>query len=158
MGMAFLDFIQNRKASQQRPAAANTPQTPKPETAKEMYSRQAARETVNPKALEQLSPDQRAKVDAIKERLEKATQHIDKNAQSPASAPSDSMGNREALRQSMTGQDKTAPALSPTSAETGRTAVGNAPAPSNETPAKTPAKPAERAPQTVPRPRPSWER
>ncbi len=62
-----------------------------------------------------MPPDQQAKVEAIKARLEKATQHINKDANTPSSAaPSD--GNREAVRQNQTAQDKTAPALSPTSA------------------------------------------
>ena len=153
--MALLDFIQNRNASQQR-SVADKPQTPKPQTAKEMYSRQAAQQPANQKPMEQMPADQKAKVDAIKERLEKATQHIDKTAQSPA-APTDSMGNREALRQNMTGQGKTAPALSPTDARAGRAVEGNAPEQSSKSPAKTPEKSASR-PQTLPRPRPSWER
>ena len=154
--MAFLDFIQNRNAAAQQPAA-NKPQPQTPETAKEMYSQQAAQETANRKPLEQMPPDQRAKVDAIKERLEKATQHIDKNAHSPAPASADSMGNREALRQNMTGQDKAAPALSPTDHQAGQTVQGNAPAPSNQSPSQTAEKSTSRS-QTFPRPRPSWER
>ena len=153
--MALLDFIKNRSNAQQ--TVANKPQAPKLETAKEMYSRQAAQQTANNRPLEQMPPDQREKVDAIKERLEKATQHIDKSAQLPTAAPTDSMDNREALRQNQTGQDKTAPALSPTDHQTGRAVEANAHAPSNETPAKTPEKPIARA-QTLPRPRPSWER
>jgi hypothetical protein len=154
--MAFLDFMQNRNAAAQQPAA-HKPQPQKPETAREMYSRQAAQQTANQKSLEQMPPDQRAKVDAIKERLENATQHIDKSAHSPAAAPTDSMDNREALRQNQTGQDKTAPALSPTDARTGRTAEGSAPVTPKESPSQTPEKSAARS-QTLPRPRPSWER
>jgi hypothetical protein len=58
----------------------------------------------------------------------------------------------------MASQDKTTPALSPTSAQAGQPATEkNAPASSNES-AKTLDKTPARAPQTMPRPRPSWER
>jgi hypothetical protein len=147
--MALLDWMKERSAPRQDAAQG-------PETAKEMYSRQAAEQPAN-KALEQMPPDQKAKVDAIKERLEKATQHIDKNAHSPSTAPTDSIGNREAMRQNMTGQDKTAHALSPTDYRTGRAAEGNAPEQSSKSPAKAPENSTSR-PQTLPRPRPSWER
>jgi hypothetical protein len=154
--MPFLDFIHNRNATQQR-SVADKPQAQKPETAKEMYSRQAAQQTANQKPLEQMPSDQRAKVEAIKERLENATRHIHKDPHAPAAAPTDSMDNREALRQNQTGQDKTAPALSPTDARTGRTAEGYAAVTPKESPAKTPGKSTVR-PQTLLRPRPSWER
>ena len=144
--MAFLDFIKYGNATQQ--TAAN--QSQKPETAKEMYTRQAAQEKPALKPLDQLPADQRAQVDAIKARLEKATQHIDKGAQAPA--PADAGGSREAVRQNMTGQDKTAPALSPTSAQAGQPATEKSPQ------AKEPQEKAPARPQTLPRPRPSWER
>ena len=41
--MAFLDFMKNRNAAQQQ-SVANKPQEQKPETAKEMHTRQAALE------------------------------------------------------------------------------------------------------------------
>jgi hypothetical protein len=154
--MAFFDFIQNRNASKQQ-SVANRPKTQTPETAKEMYSCQGAQQTANQKSLEQMPPDQRAKVNAIKERLEKATQHINKDAYARTAAPIDSMGNREAMRQNMTGQDNAAPALSPTDHRAAQTVQGNAPAQSNDWPAKAPEKSTARA-QTLPRPRPSWER
>jgi hypothetical protein len=155
--MALLDFINNRKASQEQ-AAASAKQAQRPETAKEMYTRQEAQERGAERSMGQLPPEQQAKVEAIKARLEKATQHIDKNAPTQSATPYDAAGNREALRQNMTGQDKAAPALSPTTAEAGKTAIENTPTPSKESPSKTPENTPSRAPQTTPRPRPSWER
>ena len=140
--MRLLNWIKNRG---QQPVAEK-PQTR--ETAKEMYSRQAAQEKATP--MDRMPPDQQAKVEAIKASLEKATQHIDKSAHAPSSAPADGTGGREAARQNMTGHDKAAPALSPTSAQAAKP-------PSEKLPGKAPDKPQER-PQTVPRPRPSWER
>ena len=153
--MAFLDWVKSK--SQQQSIVSKSQET-KPETAKEMYTREAAQEKANLKPLDQMPADQRAKVEAIKATLEKATQHIDKSAQAPSPAAADGTGNREAVRQNMTGQDRTAPALSPTSAEAGRTGQSNAPTASHEPPANTQDKAAGRTQQTVPRPRPSWER
>lgn len=154
--MSLLDFIKNRNASQQQSAEGKTPEQ-KPETAKAMYSREAAREKASQKPVESMSPEHQARAKAVGATLQKATQHIDRIAHVPPAGPADDAGNRGAVRQNQTGQDKTAPALSPTSAEVGRTAEGNAPAPSPEPPAKTQEKPAGRE-QTLPRPRPSWER
>lgn len=153
--MALLDFINNRNATQQQPA--NKSQEQKPETAKEMYTRQAGQDRANEKPLHQMPPNEQAKLESIKATLEKATQHRDHGAHTPGSAQGDSAGNREAVRQNMTGQDKTAPALSPTSVQVGQTTGKDAQAPSNESPTKTPDKTDGRA-QTMPRPRPSWER
>jgi hypothetical protein len=155
--MALLDFIKNRNAGKQGPATEKSHEQ-KPETAKEMYTRQA-QGNVSQKGLNDMPPEQRAKVEAVKSTLEKATQHIDRIAHIPPGGPTDNTGNRDALRQNMTGQDKAVPALSPTSAEAGQPATDkSASAPSNEPSAKTPEKSAGRMQQTLPRPRPSWER
>jgi hypothetical protein len=145
--MALLDFIRNRNTSPQQ-AVANKPQEQKPETAKEMYARQAAQEKASQKTIADMPPAQRARMDAIKAELQKASQHID--GQAKAQPKMDTGGSREALRQNMTGQDKTAPALSPTSAQAGKPETEKTPA--KETPKPTPR------PQTLPRPRPSGER
>jgi hypothetical protein len=150
--------MNRRNASQQQPVAGNA-QIQKPETAKEMYSRESAQEKANAKALGQMPPDQRAKVDRIKAALEKATQHIDRSATVPSPAPADNAGSPAAVRQNMTGQDKTAPALSPTNTETGKTVTDKrAVAPSNTPAAKTHDRPPSRPSQTIPRRPPSWER
>jgi hypothetical protein len=141
--MGFLSWIKRPGAGRQQPVV----ETKKPETAKQMYTRENAQERANRTPMDRMSEEQRAKVDAIKERLQKATQHIDRNGATPS--PESSSGGREATRQNMTAQEKAAPALSPTSVQAGKTPL--------EKPVKAPEKPKER-PQTVPRPRPSWER
>ncbi len=152
--MAFLDFIRKRNAPEQQSIASKVPEQ-RPETAKKMCTLQS-REKANQKPMDRMPPDQQAKVDSIKATLERATQHVNKSPDAPASTPPEGTGSREAMRQNMTGQDKTAPALSPTSAETGQTAEKNAPAP-DETPARTQQK-TPGLKQTLSRPRPSWER
>ena len=158
--MAFLDFIKNRQASQQQSVAENT-QSKKPETAKEMYSREGQQEAASRKPLEQMPPDQQAKAAEIKARLEKATQHQGKAAAN-APAPSDASGSPEAMRQKAMHQDASAPPLSPTSAQMGKTqAEANAPANSaqrSETPSKSSQAQSNQRPQTLPRRPPSWER
>jgi hypothetical protein len=145
--VAFLDFLKNRTQTQQ--PVAQKPQEQKPESAKEMYTRQSGQERAARNPIDRMPAEQREKVDAIKATLEKATQHRDGAVQMPAAEP-EAMGNREAARQNMTGQDKAAPALSPTSGQAGT------PATEKESPANAPEKPAR--PQSLPRPKPSWER
>src|SRR5580658_11228328 len=115
--MAFLDFIKNR----QQQSSGEQTQQQKPETAKEKYSREAVQEKANKKPLDQMPADQQAKAAAVKERMEKATQHMSQNSAAPAAAPADGASSPQPMRQNMTGQDKTAPALSPTSAQRGQT-------------------------------------
>jgi len=99
--MALLDFIKNRKAGQQQTVANKSPEQ-KPQTAKEMYTRQAAQEKATQRpARGDMPPDQQAKVETIKARLEKATQHADKSAQSPSPTPANGTDSREAMRQKM---------------------------------------------------------
>ena len=139
--MSFVDFIRNRAANQQ--AAAKDAQQPKPDTAKQVEEKA--------KPLDRMPPEQQAKVEEIKARLQKATQHIDKSPAAPAPAPADGADSREAMRQKMTGQEKAAPALSPTSAQAGQPASEtHSPSPTRQTVTK--------APPTVPRRPPSWER
>jgi len=149
--MGWKDWIPNR--GQQH--VAEKPKAQKPQNAKQMYARQDGQEQANRTPLDRMPPEQRAQVDAIKAKLEKATQHIDGNAQRPSPASSDSDGGREAARQNMAGQEKTAPALSPTSVQAGKTAQEKPTSPSQETP-RTDKR--QSRPQTVPRPKPSWER
>jgi hypothetical protein len=153
--MSFLDFIKNRNASPQQPA--QKAQSQKPETAKEMYTRQAAQDRAAQQPMERMPADQQAKVEATKQRLESATRHVSP-AESQAPIPADNSGSREAMRQNMTGQEKVAPALSPTSAQVGKTSEKGVPAPSEERGAKGPEKPSQRPQQTLPRRPPSWER
>jgi hypothetical protein len=91
-------------------------------------------------------------------RLDKATQHLRQSAPAQTPTPSDSASGPEPMRQRMTGQDREAPALSPTTAQMGQTArEQEAGTPSQEQRPSTPAKTQSR-PQTIARTRPSWER
>jgi hypothetical protein len=145
--VALLDFIKNRNAARQQSVAQTQQQ--KPETAKEMYSRQDAQKTTS-NAVDRMPPEQLAKVDEIKARMEKATQHVGQNAAAPQQSSGEEPGNRQAMRQNMVSQDKTAPSMSPTSAQAGKPE-------SEKAPARTPQKSSQR-PHTVARRPPSWER
>ncbi len=156
--MAFLDFVKNRQAGQQQAVAGNT-QEQKPQTAKEMYTQQAAQEKATQKTVDQIPDADKAKAKEVGERIDKATQHLQKNAPAQPSVPADGTGSPEPMRQNMTAQDKSAPSLSPTSAQKGTPATEkSAASPSTEAPAKPQEKPPQRQPQTVPRRPPSWER
>ena len=154
--MAFLDFIKNRQGQQQ--PAPQPSQQHKPETAKEMYTQQATQDKAAAKALDQIGPEQRAKVEDIKEKMQQATQHLRQNEQPASPAPTDGATGPQPMAQKMTSQDKAAPALSPTSAQAGtRATEQEAPAPSGESQAKAQEKSPDR-PQTIARRPPSWER
>ncbi len=114
--MAFLDFIKNRD---QQPAQ----QAAKPETAKEMYSREAAQEKAN---RIDPTPEQVEKAQKIGETLRKATQHIGNDNAPQADASSNgSQSSPAAEMQKQNGQDKAQAALSPTDNASGKTARRN---------------------------------
>jgi len=140
--MAFLDFIRNRNASRQPTAAVDNTQQQKPETAKEMYSRQAGQETAKP-----ITPEIKAQADHALAAVTKQTQHLE---QGRPAAPENGGGSPTAELQKQSNQDKTQAALSPTDAGAGKTAA-------QEEKPKTPEKSPER-PKTLPRTSPSWER
>jgi hypothetical protein len=147
--MAFLDFIRNRQEQ-----SADQSQSQKPETAREMYTREAgqgAQRTVG--ELPEAAKEQAREIGA---RLDKATQHLRQDSAAPSPAP-ESTGSPEPMRQRMMGQDNAAPALSPTSAQRGAVAhEQESPAPSREE-SQSIARDSQR-PQTIARPTPSWER
>jgi hypothetical protein len=148
--MGFGDWINEHKAEQQQSVAQNTQEEKPMHDPLDPSSQQAqekARQTV-----EQMPPDQKERMDEIKSRMEKSTQHIDRQA--PSSAPVDNGGGPEAMRQKAASQDKSAPALSPTSEQKG---TPQKDAPSSE-PAKQPESSPSQRPQTLPRRQPSWER
>jgi hypothetical protein len=150
--MGFVDWIKNRG---QQPAAEQTSQQPS-ETAKQMYTREAAEEKAKP--ISQIPPDQQARVDQVKSDMQKATQVQGEASQAPSHSSEDG-ASPEAMAQKSMSQDKTAPKLSPTSAKDGMR-------PSDEersAPAETPSQSQEKSPEssqqrTIPRPPPSWER
>jgi hypothetical protein len=144
--MAFLDFMKNRTQAQQ--PVSQTAQTQKPETAKPMYAQEEVNDKATRPRVERMSKDQLSKAQEIGARFEAATKHLNQNVPSPPAGPADGATSPEPSRQNMMNQDKTAPALSPTSMQAGKTA---------------PEKPAEKTPEkgrpdTLPRPKPSWER
>jgi hypothetical protein len=140
--MALLDFIKNRQTQQQ----SSAPEA-KPETAKEMYARESVQQKLSEKSPASLSPDQQAKVREVQATMQQAT-HSPDQTHSPAS-PSEGATNPQPMAQMATNQDKAAPALSPTAAQTGTRSHEHENA--RPSPARTPER-------TMPRPPPSWER
>jgi hypothetical protein len=138
--MALLDFIKNRNAQTQQPAAENT-QAQKPETAKQMYTRQAGEEKATQKPI---TPEIKAQADRATAATEKATQH-----QQAYSAPAPEGSTNTAHLQNQNRQDKTQASLSPTDDAKGKTAAQE----KRPAPEKTPERP-----QTMARRPPSWER
>jgi len=137
----FIDWIKSRNAARQQ-AVAEKPQERKPETAKEMYTRETAQEKT---AQRPITPEIKAQADraasAIKEGMQRPSQ-------AEPAAP-ETGGSPTARLQKQDGQEKTQAALSPTDGAAGKT-------PSQESP-KKPEKTTER-PKTIPRTPASWER
>jgi hypothetical protein len=150
--MALLKFLKERQqqVNQDKPA--------QPETAKQMYARQEAQRSAQ-SPMDKMPAEQRAKVDEIKARIERATQHTGQEVSTRQTSPGDTPVTQEAMRQNMTGQDKTAPAMSPTSELAGKTSLerGDAVRPS-PTPPRPPQKMTPKPQQTIARRPPSWER
>jgi hypothetical protein len=147
--MAFLDFMKNQQ-TQQQSAAQQTAQQ-KPETAREMYARQAAQDKQTLNSPAQMPADQQAKAAEIGARLQQATRHLEPEA--PSSSPIG--GNTsQPMAQKALNQDKVAPMLSPTTEQVGTRATE---APS-EVKSHSQDQSAQRPTQTVARRPPSWER
>jgi len=148
--MAFLDFIRNRQEQ-----SAEQP-SQKPETAREMYARQAEPGAAALRTVGELPDAAKEQAREIGARLDRATQHLRQDSAATSPSP-ESTGSPEPMRQSMLGQDNAAPALSPTSAQRG--AVGHEQESSASSREESPsvAKDSQR-PQTIARPTPSWER
>lgn len=140
--MAFLDFIKNRMAKG-RQADAPKPQQSKPETAKQMYTREAAAESA---AVKPISPEIKAQAARVMATMDKASQHAPHP--SPRIAP-ETAGSPAAQLQNQHGQGKTQTALSPTDGAAGKTVTQD-----QVRPLETP----KHAQQTVARRPPSWER
>jgi len=147
--MAFLDFIKNR--DRQQPAGEQ--QTQQPETAKQMYARQAGEEQATPKPSELVRPEQQAKVAEAQALFSKATQEPPSPTPPPSPAPVGA-ANPQPMKQQMMGQERIAPDMSPTSAQASARAE-DVERPSAPAPAPTPEKSQH---QTMARPTPSWER
>jgi len=141
--MPFLDFLRNRTQAQQ--PVAKTSQTPARENAKHMYTREAAQERTSRSPVSGMPEEQKARAMNAAAMLEKASQHIQHDHRA-FTEPADAMANQAAMRQNMTGQERTAHGLSPTTWHQGALA-------SDPAPPRTPPKP-----RTLPRTPPSWER
>lgn len=149
--MSFLDFIKNRQT--QQPAAEQQSRQQQPETAKQMYGREAAEEKAAAKPISQISDEQKARVDKVGADLQKAFQTPGTEKSAPSS-PTDSTDSAQPMRQTMMNQDKAAPSLSPTSAQAGTPATEQeSTSPSQDSQAKSQSRP-----QTIARTTPSWER
>lgn len=145
--MALLDFIKNRHS--QQAAAEQQSQQQHPETAKQMYSREAGEEKTAAKPVRQISNEQMARVDKVGTDLQKAMQV--RGTENVPSTPTEGTDNAQPMRQPMMNQDKAAPALSPTSAQAGTHAT------EQESTAPSQDKSQSRS-RTIARTMPSWER
>jgi hypothetical protein len=106
--MPFLDFIRNRRSSQQQPVASKPPEQ-KPETASQYYARQAAEDQAKLKPTDQLPADARADLESVRAIRDKvvwpqATQPLPK-----AVSAADAVPNPEPMRQNREGQDRSTP-------------------------------------------------
>ena len=137
----FIEWIKNRNAARQQ-SVAEKPQERKPETAQEMYTREAAQQRASEKPI---TPEIKAQADRAAGAFREGMQ---RPSQSRPAAP-ESSGSPTAQLQKQDGQEKTQAALSPTDGTAGKT-------PSQEVLKKV-EKTTER-PKTVPRTPPSWER
>jgi hypothetical protein len=154
--MALLDFIKNRDG--QRPAAEQQSQQQKPENAKEWHNRRDAELTAAQKPIREISEVDQSKARELGARLDKATQEIQQNAPASTPAPADSTSSPEPMRQNMTGQEKSAPDLSPTSAQLGQTANEKAAAAPPQPEAEKTQQPGPQAGQSKTQRPPTWER
>ena len=145
----MLDFIKNRNSQQQ--SAAPPAQ---PETAKQMYTREAVQEKTAAKPLDRIPAEQQQKVEGIKADLQRATQHMGRDVPSASPTPTDATANPQPMAQMSMNQEKTAAPLSPTTAQAGVRARARE---SSRTAAPRQEKPQDRA-QTMARRPPSWER
>src|ERR1700680_849800 len=108
--MAFLDFIKDRQAAWEQ-SVANSSQVQKPETAKEMYTQQAAEEKATQGSMEQIPDADKASAEEVVEGSGKGTQHRKENSSGRSATPV------KAGRQNMTGQEGADTELSPRRAQ-----------------------------------------
>ena len=153
--MAFLDFIRNRQG--QEASARNAPE--KNSKTQEAQSAPAKQPESKSNLQSQLSPAHQRDLADAQALFQKGVQ--ERQSPSPQTpAPQGEGGGPAALRQKAEGQERSAPAQSPTDGHRGVTQAetkGPAVTEVREAPSKPPQTPNAK-PQTVPRPRPSWER
>jgi hypothetical protein len=140
-----MPFLDRFRSGGEQQAAVEQQSHQKPETAKEMYTREAVRDQAN-----RIAPtaDQEQRAQKIGDEMRKATQPSQEPMPTAASAPDD-RGSNAARLQNQNSQNKEQKALSPTDDAAGKTAVQEKQqAPQN----------IQQRPQTIARPTPSWER
>jgi hypothetical protein len=119
--MAFLDFIKNRNQTVSAPA--NEQGGPGPETAKQSYTREAAQEKLAATPVTSMRPEDLAEARALGSKIQPTTPPGPTTpspvSSSPADAPTGTTDNQQPMKQVAMGQDKTAPDLSPSSAQAG---------------------------------------
>jgi hypothetical protein len=152
--MALLDFIKNR--GEQRPAGEQRSQQQKPDNAKQMYTQKDAEDRANAKPIA-LDQKQEASVKEAGDLFRKGSASPEPGPEAPTPAPTESnTAPQQPMVQASMSQDKTAPALSPSSAQAGGlekeqgVSVSEAPSPA-QTPSPTQGKSPSRNP-------PSWDR
>lgn len=151
--MAFLDFIRNREGQQQ--AGEQQSQQQKPSVSQDLSAGQSEREAALGKSPAQMPEEVRSEARNLGARLDNATRNIQADAPALPQAPTDATDNQQPMRQNMMSQEKPAPGLSPTSAQSG---IPMKDVEGPEPPTATPAKTQEQERQTIARPAPSWER
>jgi hypothetical protein len=153
--MALLDFIKNRK---QQPSTEQT-QNQKPETAKQMYAREAAQDRANQKPEPQIADAEKVKAKELGARIDAVAQETQQKVPAQTPAPESGASSPEPQRQMMTAQDKVAPSLSPTTAQAGTPAAEQEKnALAKGSPAQSQQKSQEPPKPTIARRPPSWER
>lgn len=150
--MSLFDRFTDSQKGQQNVAKAASE---KPENTKQQSHRQHTQGNAGNKAFDQLPEEQRKQVDEVKARLEQATKHLSHDASASTPSPSDGANSPEAMRQKMSGQEKTAPDLSPTSMQKGQAAgEKSVSAPADQTPTQTqsatPSRPLQAPSQNLP--------
>ena len=154
--MALLDFIKNRQ--EQQPVSEQQSRQQQPETAKQMYTREAVEAKAAEKPVAQIPESDKASARDIGSRVEQYSQ--DRAGNGPTAAPADSSAAPQAMRQDANGQDKSAPALSPTDGQVAKTALEKAPdSPSQGSQEKEPSSQSpSHTPNSPQRDRGGWER
>jgi len=151
--MAFLDFIKNR----QQPGQEQSQQS-KPEISQD-NSRQVAQESVGVKSVENMRPDQQARLAEAQSLFRQGTQQASPSVATSTPAPEDATSSPQPMRQNSMRQDKAAPDLTPTSAQAGvPSREAEAPSAPTDSTSKAQEQSTEQTRQTMARRPPSWER
>src|ERR1700722_712794 len=147
--MAFIDWIKNR-GGQQPAVKQQSRQQQKPEVSQDLSAKPSQEQTARPADL--VRPEQQSRLAEAQALYRKGTKEISQTTSAPTPAPEGGTTNPQPMRQAMSGQEKVAPDMSPTSAQrSARSEEVEGPS----APAQTPSQ-SQR--QTIARPAPSWER